>query len=190
MNSPRTQSTQRFRQLLALVITIVLSLALVWAALRFERELARLGNAGLLGLFVFSIIGNATFFIPVPVVVVACAVAPAFGWVGTGLVNGVGSTIGEITGYIAGYGGSAVIPQGDIYRRLEGFMQRRGMLAIFMFALIPNPIFDVAGAISGALKLPLWKFLVAAGLGKTLRMLVGAYICVGGLPWLAQFIGR
>ena len=181
---------QRLRQILALVIAVVLSLVVVWAALRFKDELAHLGSAGLLGLFIVSIIGNATFFIPVPVAVVACAVAPAFGWLATGLVNGIGSTIGEVTGYLAGYGGSAVIPQGALYKRLEQFMQRRGMFAIFLFALIPNPIFDVAGAISGALKLPLWKFMVAAGLGKTLRMLVGAYFCVGGLPWLARFFPR
>jgi membrane protein YqaA with SNARE-associated domain len=64
------------------------------------------------------------------------------------------------------------------------------MFAIFMFALIPNPIFDAAGAISGALKMPLWQFLVAAGLGKTLRMLVGAYACVSGLPWLEHLFRR
>ena len=180
---------QRLRQALALVVAVILSLLVVWAALRFKDDLARLGNAGLLGLFIVSIIGNATFFIPVPVVV-ACAVAPAFGWIGTGLVNGIGSTIGEVTGYLAGYGGSAIIPQGALYKRLEGFMQRHGMFAIFLFALIPNPVFDMAGAISGALKLPLWKFFVAAGLGKTLRMLVGAYACVGGLPWLEPLFRR
>jgi membrane protein YqaA with SNARE-associated domain len=190
MNSHRPRQPQRLRQILALVLAILLSLLVVWAALRFQRELARLGSAGLLGLFIVSIIGNATFFVPVPVVVVACAVAPAFGWVGTGLVNGIGSTIGEVTGYMAGYGGSAIIPQGAMYQRLEQFMQRHGMLAIFLFALIPNPVFDMAGAISGALKLPVWKFVVAAGLGKTIRMLVGAYACVGGLPWLEQFIRR
>ena len=180
----------RLRQILALVVAVLLSLVVVWAALRFKDELTRLGSAGLLGLFIVSIIGNATFFIPVPVAIVACAVAPAYGWLATGLVNGIGSTIGEITGYLAGYGGSAIIPQGKLYERLTVFMRKHGMLAIFMFALIPNPIFDAAGAISGALKMPVWQFLVAAGLGKTLRMLVGSYACVSGLPWLEGLFRR
>lgn len=176
--------SQRVRQLLVFAITLVLSGLLVWLGFRYQHQLQNLGSAGLLGLFVVSVLGNATVFIPIPVFVVACAAVPAYGWLASGLVNGAGATLGEVTGWLAGYGGSAIIPHGKWYDRLTDFMRRHGMFGIFLLALIPNPVFDVAGAISGALKLPLWKFLVAAGAGKLIRYTIGAYAC--GLPWLME----
>ncbi len=175
----------RIRQILILVVSLVLSGLVIWLGYRYEHEIQRLGNLGLLGLFIVSVVGNATVFIPVPVFVVACAAAPAYGWLASGLVNGVGATIGETTGWLAGYGGSAIIPKGKWYQRLILFMQEHGMLGIFLLALIPNPVFDVAGAISGALKMPLWKFWVAAGAGKVIRYTIGAYAC--GLPWVMAY---
>ena len=174
----------RVRQILILVVSIVLSGLLVWLGYRYHHEIQRLGKLGLLGLFIVSVVGNATVFIPIPVFVVACAAAPAYGWLASGLVNGAGATLGETTGWLAGYGGSAIIPRGKWYGRLSNFMEKRGMLGIFLLALIPNPVFDVAGAISGALKMPLWKFLLAAGAGKIIRYTIGAYAC--GLPWLME----
>jgi len=35
--------------------------------------------------------------------------------------------------------------------------------------VIPNPFFDAVGIIAGALRLPLWVFLVACFLGKAIR---------------------
>lgn len=175
---------QRVRQILILVGSIVLSAVVVWLGYRYQHQIQQLGSLGLVGLFIVSVVGNATVFIPVPVFVVACAAAPAYGWLASGIVNGVGATIGETTGWLAGYGGSAIIPQGKWYGQLTHFMEKRGMLGIFLLALIPNPIFDVAGAISGALKMPLWKFFLAAGAGKVIRYTIGAYAC--GMPWVME----
>ncbi len=176
---------QRLRQIIVLVVTLGLSGILVWLGFHYEHQLRNLGNAGLLGLFLASVLGNATVFIPIPSFIVACAAAPAYGWVAAGLVSGTGATLGETTGWLAGYGGSAIIPPGKWYEQLTSFMQRHGMLGIFLLALIPNPVFDVAGAISGALKMPLWKFLLAAGAGKLIRYTIGAYAC--GQPWLMNY---
>jgi membrane protein YqaA with SNARE-associated domain len=60
------------------------------------------------------------------------------------------------------------------------------MLTIFLLAAIPNPIFDVGGIIAGALQMKGWKFLVAAALGKSIRLGMTAWACQGGLPLLQQ----
>ncbi len=179
---------QRLRQILFFTVTLILSGVLVWLGFRYQHQLENLGSAGLLGLFIASVLGNATVFIPVPSFIVACAAAPAYGWVAAGVVSGVGATLGETTGWLAGYGGSAIIPHGKWYDRLTDFMRRHGMIGIFLLALIPNPVFDVAGAISGALKMPLWQFWVSAGAGKVIRYTIGAYAC--GLPWLLEYFNR
>ena len=117
---------------------------------------------------------------------VACAAGVVYGPIGVGLVAGLGSALGELTGYMAGAGGKALIPQGQLYERLHHFMQRHGMAAIFLLAAIPNPIFDVGGIIAGALQMKGWKFLLAAALGKSIRLGVTAWACQSGLPLLEQ----
>lgn len=178
--------TSRARQLLLLFLAMGVSLMIIWFTSTYQEEIRRFGHAGLIGLFIISIIGNATLIIPAPVFVMACAAGLAFGPLSVGLVAGTGAALGEITGYLAGYGGEAMLPEGRIYQRLHAFMLRHGVLAIFLLAAIPNPIFDVGGIIAGLLKMPLWKFLVAAMIGKTARLGVTAWACQAGIPWLEQ----
>lgn len=182
-DAPRTSRTV---QILLLILAVGISLAIVWFTNHYQEELRNLGNYGYLGLFVISIIGNATLIIPAPVFVVACAAGVIYGPIGVGLVAGLGSALGELTGYMAGYGGEAIIPEGKLYHRLQAFMRRHGMLAIFLLGAIPNPIFDVGGLIAGAMKMPVWKFLLAAWVGKSIRLGVTAWACLAGIPWLQQ----
>ena len=178
--------TSRPVQILLLILAVGLSLAIVWLTNQYQQELRNLGDYGYLGLFVISIIGNATLIIPAPVFVVACAAGVIYGPIGVGLVAGLGSALGELTGYMAGAGGKALIPQGKRYDQLYLFMQRHGMLAIFLLGAIPNPIFDVGGIIAGALRMKGWKFIVAAWAGKAIRLGITAWACQSGLPLLQQ----
>lgn len=181
-----TPKRSRLGRVLLLVFALGLSLAIIWLTNHYRHEIQNWGHAGLLGLFVISIIGNATLIIPAPVFVMACAAGLAYGPVQVGIATGTGAAIGELTGYLAGYGGEAVIPEGKLYQRLHAFMQRHGMLAIFLLAALPNPFFDVGGIIAGALRMPFWKFLVAAILGKAIRLGATAWACQSGLPWVQQ----
>ena len=183
-NTPKSKS--RIGQIITLLFAVSLSVMIIIITNQYREQIQSLGNGGYLGLFVISIIGNATLFFPAPVFVVACAAGLALGPIPVGIVAGTGAAIGELTGYLAGYGGEAIIPEGKLYQRLHAFMDRRGMLAIFLLAAIPNPIFDVGGIIAGALKMPIWKFLVAAAIGKSIRLGVTAYACMAGIPFLQQ----
>ena len=154
-----TKKKSRLGQILTLVLAVGISLGIIWLTNHYRREIHHFGHAGYIGLFVISIIGNATLFIPAPVFVVACAAGLAYGSIPVGIVAGLGSALGELTGYMAGYGGGAMVPEGQLYQRLHRFMQRRGMLPLFFLAAIPNPIFDVGGITAGILRIPGWKFL-------------------------------
>jgi membrane protein YqaA with SNARE-associated domain len=188
MTEPATPRAARSVQILLLILAVGISLAIVWFTNRYQAELRNLGDYGYLGLFVISIIGNATLIIPAPVFVVACAAGMIYGPIGVGVVAGLGSAIGELTGYMAGAGGKALIPQGKRYEQLTRFMQRHGMLAIFLLGAIPNPIFDVGGIIAGALRMKGWKFIVAAWAGKAIRLGITAWACQSGIPLLQQLL--
>ena len=88
-----------------------------------------------------------------------------------GLAGGVGAGIGEIVGYMAGYSGRGIVKINKIYLRFVGWMKRWGALAVFVFSSAPV-FFDLAGIAAGVLHLPLWKFILATWLGRTLNYIV------------------
>jgi membrane protein YqaA with SNARE-associated domain len=186
MSADQAPRTTRPVQILLLLLAVGISLAIVWFTNQYQAELRNLGNAGYIGLFLISLIGNATLIIPAPVFVVACAAGLVYGPIGVGLVAGLGSALGELTGYMAGAGGKAFIPQGRRYEQLTRFMQRHGMLTIFLLGAIPNPVFDVGGLVAGALRMKVWKFVLAAWAGKAIRLGVTAWACQSGIPLLQQ----
>ena len=103
-----------------------------------------------------------------------------------GITAGIGATIGELSGYAAGFSGQAVIENAAIYKRIVGVVQKYGGPVIFVLAAIPNPFFDIAGIAAGVLRIPLRKFFFWAMLGKIVKMTLTAYIGAGliSLPGL------
>ena len=95
---------------------------------------------------------------------------------------GWGAAIGEITGYMAGYSGRAIVQRQKTYVRLEGWVKKWGVLAIFILSIVPF-FFDLAGIAAGALRLPLWKFWLACWLGRTILYIIIAL--AGVLGWEA-----
>jgi membrane protein YqaA with SNARE-associated domain len=121
------------------------------------------------GIFVISFVGNATLILPAPSFAVVFAVGGALNPLLVGIVAGLGATLGELTGYLAGVGGRYAIEKRRLYIRIERWMRKGGPLVIFLLALIPNPAFDVGGIVAGALKMPVWQFVLAAWAGKSIR---------------------
>lgn len=181
-------ASHRGRAIAMLILAILISIAVIALTTRFKDALLAFGQLGLVGLFLLSVLGNATVLLPAPVFVVACAAGPIYGPLATGIVAGVGSAIGEMTGYMAGYGGTVVLPQGAVYQRLHTLMGRYGPLVIFALAALPNPLFDVGGLMAGMLKMHPLTFVIATAAGKALRLMLIALACTGGLPFLAQFL--
>jgi membrane protein YqaA with SNARE-associated domain len=70
---------------------------------------------------------------------------------------------------MAGYSGHTLIETNQTYERVDRWMRRYGALTIFGMAVIPNPVFDVGGIIAGAMRFPVWKFLVSCTAGKVIK---------------------
>lgn len=77
-----------------------------------------------------------------------------FNPIGVALAAGSGSAFGELTGYMAGFSGRGVAKQSSLYQRMEALTDQYGGWSILVLSMIPNPIFDIAGAAAGALKMP------------------------------------
>ncbi len=144
-----------------------------------EEQAEQLGNYGYPGIFIFSIISNATVILPAPGLLLVFSFGARFNPLWVALWAAAGAALGELSGYLAGYSGQAVLEKAAIYDRLQGWMQRNGPLTIAVLAFIPNPFFDLAGMAAGSLKMPPAKFVFWAFWGKLLKMLVTAYLGAG-----------
>ena len=182
---PRPARQLRTRVLQAIVFASVIGLT-VFVYLLGDNLLA-LQAFGLPGLFLITFLANATIVLPAPGLLVVIAFAGSgLSWWSVGLVAGVGATLGEMSGYLAGASGRAIVPNRTLYNRLEGWMQRYGPLTITLLAFIPSPIFDLAGVIAGALKMPWYMFLFWCLLGKVPKILLVAYAGDYGIRWITD----
>lgn len=159
-------------RLLALLFALCISLAIILGWEHIER----LGVYGYPAVFLVTLFGSATLILPAPSFAFVFAAGSALDPVGVAIVAGLGAAIGELTGYLAGYSGQEVLEARPLYIRIESWMKKSGALVIFLLGAIPNPAFDAGGFFAGILRMPVWQFVVAAWLGKSLRFGVLAYL--------------
>jgi len=148
---------------------------------------ASLAAYGYPGIFIVSLLANATVLLPAPGVAMVFAMGSVFPPVLVALSAAAGATIGEVSAYAAGFGGQAIIERTAAYGRILPWMHRYGAMTTFVLAALPNPFFDLAGMAAGALKMPLVTFLFWCLLGKILKMLFFAYTGAYSIGWLMRF---
>jgi len=186
------EQIKRNRWLLATIYAIVilgLSVGLYFLVgylkARFDISGEGLATTAYLVVFITSLVSNASIIIPVPVFVgimipVAEMMAEVSPWgpVLVALTASSAGALGEITGYYAGYLGKKIIVTETTpgYEKLVGWMKRHGPLAVFLLSLQPILPFDIAGLISGASRIPLWKFILPCWAGKFPKYLLGCYL--------------
>jgi membrane protein DedA with SNARE-associated domain len=135
----------------------------------YREYLVQLAALGYVGVFLLSLLGNATIILPAPSLALVFAVGSVLNPLLVGLAAGIGEALGELTGYAAGFAGRAVIEDYKAYKRMVRWMEKRGGITVFILSAIPNPFFDLAGIASGTLRYPVWRFLLFCWLGKTLK---------------------
>jgi uncharacterized membrane protein YdjX (TVP38/TMEM64 family) len=178
---PLPVNRTNYRLVAARIVALLVVIALSVFIYSIRDRAEDLAIYGYPGIFLIAFLSYATVLLPAPGVAVVFAMGAVFHPVGVALAAGTGAALGEISGYLAGFSGQAVIERADIYQRLTRWMQKNGPITVFLLSAIPNPFFDLAGVAAGALKLPLLKFLLWCWLGETTKMLIFAY---AGASWL------
>ncbi len=157
----------------ALVLLGVIGLTVL--LLIYREYIQELEAFGYPGIFLVSLLANATILIPVPGVVFTSAMGAVFNPFLVSLAAGSGAAFGELSGYLAGFSGQAVVENAEQYNRVVSWMRKYGDITILLLAFIPNPLFDLAGMLAGMLKMPIWKFLSFCVVGKVFKMMMFAY---------------
>lgn len=174
---------------------LVLALGISALLYLFRDRLAGLAAYGYVGLFLLNMAASATLILPMPGLALAFVaggshLSPLL----VGLAVGAGSALGELTGYLAGSSGRTAVENRAHYPQIRGWMEKYGLWAIFVLSLVPNPLFDIAGIISGAMRIPVWKFLLACTAGKVLKSTLIAYAGAGTMnvvgPTIERWLGK
>jgi membrane protein YqaA with SNARE-associated domain len=73
----------------------------------------------------------------------------------------IGGTLGELSGYYAGYLGRRIAMSEYMvgYDKIASWMRRYNVWAIFFLAFQPLLPFDIGGLIAGASRMPMYRFL-------------------------------
>lgn len=169
-----------------LVFVGVIALTVVLYILR--DQIVELERYGYIGIFLVSIFANATIIIPLPGIALTSAMGAVFHPFWVAVAAGSGAALGELSGYLAGFSGQALIEDARAYERITRWMSKYGDITILVLAFIPNPLFDMAGMVAGALKLPWPRFLIYCTLGKILKMLIFAYLGAYLGDYFSQFL--
>ena len=157
------------------VLSLLLVIGITYYIFSIRDRIAEFEKYGYVGIFVVALLANATVLIPAPGLAIVSAMGSVFHPLGVGLAAGTGGAIGELSGYLAGFSGQAVIERTDIYERIKPWVQKFGGWAILVLSAIPNPFFDAAGIAAGIVKMPLRTFLISVWIGQLIKMTFFAY---------------
>src|SRR3972149_5814573 len=134
-----------------------------------------IANYGYLGIFFIAFISAATIFLPtLPLGFLVFISGGVMNPLLLGIVAGLGSATGELTGYFFGYEGEKLLLK-KYKKKLKHvekmFQKYGGGIVIIFIASIPIPIipFDVLGLFCGAVGYDVKKFYGASIIGKSIR---------------------
>lgn len=172
-----------FRLAIVFLIIVALSLALMflfnWLLAPVKDDLKQYELLAYLVVFGVALAANMTIVAPVyvftPIMVAAAGIYnPAL----IALAAALGGTTGELSGYLAGSLGKKIVfsDYPEAYEKVTGWVDKYGVLAIFVLAFQPVFPFDVAGIVAGATKMPAHRFFIACFLGKFPKYLLTCYM--------------
>lgn len=181
---------KEFTYLLLMAAALLLMVLLIIFLQKPTNVEEYIRHSGYAGVFLLGLIGSASPIWPFPgswAVFIAAGLGlnPFL----LALACGFGEPLGELMGYLAGYGGQAVARKFRMYHRVEGWMKKRGTLTIFLASAIPNPVIKLATAAAGALNYPVWKFFLACWGGKTIKSLGFAFAGWGLFTGIKRMLG-
>jgi membrane protein YqaA with SNARE-associated domain len=140
---------------------------------------------GYFGAFIVALLGNATFLVPIPYMIITFILGGLTNTSGqflfdpilVGLISGLGATIGEMTGYLLGYGGSRFIKenQRNAFSIYIDEHPRAVPLLVWFLAISPLPD-DFVILPLGAAKYPWWKVVIPQYIGKSMFMIFAAWL--------------
>lgn len=174
---------------ISLLAGLALAGILAMPYLLFRQQISGRESVGYLGLVLSCAVASLSILIPTSATVIVLAAASVLNpWL-CAFWGGIGVALGEQASYLCGrVGAMGFAAQSPHKTRLLSWLRKNAFLTVFFFALLPLPVFDLAGVAAGALRMPWPRFFAAALLGKILRFTLLMLILRDLLPLYAQWL--
>jgi membrane protein DedA with SNARE-associated domain len=146
---------------------------------------------GYFGVFAISFIGSVSVIFPIPYTVAIFFVGSFLDPFLVAISGGLGSALGEFSGYGLGYCGRKIVNE-KTQKKMDymvKFFDRHGPLAIFLFALTPLPD-DLLFIPLGVMHYPFWRAFIPALLGKMLMTYALAYSGQQSIDFIMTLFGE
>jgi uncharacterized membrane protein YdjX (TVP38/TMEM64 family) len=191
---------------LALVgVTIAVCVLLI----RYWKYLSQFQILVYLGLFFTAVLAGSPIPIPTPCFVLTFTLGSKFEPVTIGLIASSGAAIGSMMVYYTARTGRRFLPSlnisdpankiysGSVGRflqkiklpRVVEFVNRRGIVGVFLFSIFPNPLLMPLLVTMGISRFPAWKVAIACWIGHSVLFLVIAFLGHYGLGSLLRYFG-
>jgi uncharacterized membrane protein YdjX (TVP38/TMEM64 family) len=172
------------------ILSLSFAVGITLLVFLFQHEIRRLGSASYVGIFLTMLFTSATLILPAPGLALVFVLGKVFPPLALGIVAASGSTLGELTGFMAGFSGSGVVENTQAYRRIEGYVRKYGVIPLIVLSVIPNPLFDIAGFAAGALGIKWWQFLLATFVGKIIKCVAVAYAGFYSMGFIERMLAQ
>lgn len=150
--------------------------------LLFKEQVQEMSSVGYVGLFISCLLTNASLFLPASGIAFTLAAATALDPLLCAIIGGLGTACGELVGYAMGRCGRNSIDHPELFQKVALWLKRYGYCAIFAFAFLPLPLFDLVGIAAGTAKIPIFRFFVVCIAGKILKMLLYVFVLSNFMP--------
>lgn len=142
----------------------------------FRDKVTAIGEIGYIGIFVLCFLSNLTVFLPAPSLMVVVSYSQVLSPVLVAIIGALGTTFGEMSGYLLGGAIENISKKWDKLISWISSKIRNVYLLVFIFALMPLPLFDFVGVYAGSKRVKMSLFFVACYSGKLIKMLFYALV--------------
>lgn len=146
---------------------------------------------GYFGVFVISFIGSLSIVFPIPYTILIYFLGAVLDPIFLAISGGLGSALGEMSGYILGYYGRAIISE-ERQKKMDYMLRifnRYGAVAIFLFALTPLPD-DLLFIPLGIMRFSFIRAFIPSFIGKSLMCLILAYGGHFSIKFIQEMLGN
>ena len=146
---------------------------------------------GYLGIFIVSLIGAVSIVFPIPYTLLIFTMGHILEPSLVAIAGGLGSSLGEFSGYVLGYYGRVAISE-ERRRKMDYMLKifdRYGAVTIFLFALTPLPD-DLLFIPLGIMRYKFIKAFIPCAIGKLLMCFILAYGGRFSIEIIRSYIGE
>jgi len=134
-----------------------------------------------LGVLVICFLSNASVLLPSSSILIVVEYSMLINPLHVAFCGAFGAALGEMTGFCVGRYGRKAVPS-NFMKWVKARMKSHKSLMVLLFSVLPLPVFDIVGILSGAMKMNALKFFGICFTGKLIKMLCYVWLAHELLP--------